>query len=221
MDGLKKGFNHSFVNKHKGNRRNLALELESLAEKAETFVPDKEKEAFHEYLRKITNTLSMNVEHAKDNTFKSVKELRENHNITILTGDKDSSVVILDKADYQSVVQKLIDEGIESGKYVPTEDTILRDLTSFQSFLLRNLKNLKGYSFIRPSSNQPARFFETVKTNKYETSSVININNLKICPIIDQTGTCYYNLGKFLADYLKPLADINLLYPTRNPFLPS
>ena len=64
LDGLKKGLNHSFVNKHKGNRRNLALELESLAEKAETFVSDEEKEVFHEYLRKITNTLSMNVEHA-------------------------------------------------------------------------------------------------------------------------------------------------------------
>ena len=37
LDGLKKGLNHSFVNKHKGNKRNLALELESLAEKAETY----------------------------------------------------------------------------------------------------------------------------------------------------------------------------------------
>ena len=101
----------------------------------------------------------------------------------------DSSVVILDKADYQIVVKKLIDEGIESSKYVPTEDTILRDLTSFQSFLLRNLKKLKEYSFIRPSSNQPARFFATVKTHKYENLSVINRNNLKIRPIIDQTGT--------------------------------
>ena len=112
LDGLKKGLNHSFVNKHKDIRRNLALELESFAEKAETFVPDEKKEAFHEYLRKITNTLSMNVEHAKDNTFKLLKELRENHKITILTDSKDSSVVILDKADYQSVVQKLIEEKV-------------------------------------------------------------------------------------------------------------
>ena len=75
--GLKKSLNHSFVNKHKGNRRNLALELESLMEKAETFVLDEEKEAFPEYLKKIANILSMNVEHAKDNTFKKLKELRE------------------------------------------------------------------------------------------------------------------------------------------------
>ena len=63
--------------------------------------------------------MSMNVEHAKNNTFKTLKELRENHNITILTGNKDSSVVILDKDAYQRAVQKLIDEGIKMTSMCP------------------------------------------------------------------------------------------------------
>ena len=58
-----------------------------------------------------------------------------------------------------------------------------------------------------PSSNQPARFFATAKTHKFPTLDDVNLNDLKLRPIIDQTGTCYYHAGKVIAEYLKPLAD--------------
>ena len=31
------------------------------------------------------------------------------------------------------------------------------------------------------------------------------MTNLKLRPIIDQTGTCYYKTGKVISKYLKPL----------------
>ena len=80
------------------------------------FVADIEKKSLHECLRKMTTTLSKNVGLAKNDEVQLLKELRENSNISIFTDDKDSSVVIMSKADYQSVVQKLINEGIERGK---------------------------------------------------------------------------------------------------------
>ena len=45
-----------------------------------------------------------------------------------------------------------------------------------------------------------------MQTHKYEKLSDINKQDLKIRPIIDQTGSCFNNLGEFLAEYLQPLA---------------
>ena len=153
LEGLKKGLNHGFVNKHKDTRINLALELEVIAQKADEYIRNDEKGSFHEFLRKITNSLAKNVEHSKDDTFHQLKDLKANRDIAILSGNKDSNVVILDKSDYQKLVQKMIDEEIEGSKYVQAEETINKILTLFQGFLLRDFKNIKEYSFIRPSTS--------------------------------------------------------------------
>ena len=59
---------------------------------------------------------------------------------------------------------------------------------------------------MRPVSNQPARFFATAKTHKSDTIEDINVKDLKIRPIIDQTGTYIYDASKVVAQFLKPLA---------------
>ena len=56
-----------------------------------------------------------------------------------------------------------------------------------------------------PSSHQPARCFATAKTHKFENINDITVDDLKLRPIIDRTGTCYYKTGKVIAEYLKPL----------------
>ena len=42
---------------------------------------------------------------------------------------------------------------------------------------------------MRPVSNQPARFLATAKTHKFDTTEDINVKDLKLRPIIDQTRT--------------------------------
>ena len=59
---------------------------------------------------------------------------------------------------------------------------------------------------MRPTSIQPARLFATAKTHKFTDTKQININNLKLRPIIDQTGTHLYDCSKIIAQYLQPLA---------------
>ena len=63
-----------------------------------------------------------------------------------------------------------------------------------------------GYSQVRPVSNQPDRFFVTTKTNKSKSLEETNVDQLKLGPIIDQTGTYIHNASKVTAKYLKPLA---------------
>ena len=60
---------------------------------------------------------------------------------------------------------------------------------------------------MRPSSNQPARFFATAKTHKFENFDDINTDELKLRPIIDQTGSCYYQAARVIANFLKPIAE--------------
>ena len=63
-----------------------------------------------------------------------------------------------------------------------------------------------------PSSHQPARFFPPTKTHKFENINDITFDNLKLRPVIDQTGTCYYKTGKVIAEYLKPLTQKKICY---------
>ena len=99
----------------------------------------------------------------------------------------------------------MINEGIEQGKYEETEDKILKELESFQSFLYCHFKDTPYYKQMLLSSHQPARFFTSAKTHKFDNLSDINVTNLKLRPIIDQTGTCYYKTGKVISKYLRPL----------------
>ena len=58
-----------------------------------------------------------------------------------------------------------------------------------------------------PRANQPGRFFATAKTHTFEPISDITLEQLKLCPIIDQTGTYIYKASKVVAKYLGPLAE--------------
>ena len=69
-----------------------------------------------------------------------------------------------------------------------------------------------------PSSHQPARFFASAKAHKLDNLSDINVTSLKLQPIIDQTGTCYYKTGKVVSKYLKPLTKNEFIINKRTRF---
>ena len=154
----------------------------------------------------MTNKSTRNIRHTKDNTYHHLRHLRSNKDIVLLSGDKDSSLVIMNKVDYVKKVNGMINEGIRQGKYEMTKDATDKDLEKFPSFLYCNFKSHPSYNDMRPVSNQPARFFTTAKTHKFDDCSSINANNLKLRPIIDQSNTFTYNAAKIVSDYLQPLA---------------
>ena len=154
----------------------------------------------------MTNKFTQNIRHTKDNTCHDLHHLRNNKDIVILSGVKDSSVVVMNIVDFVKKVGGMINEGIQQGKYEMTTDTIHEDLEKFQSFFYRNFKTHPRYNDMRPVSNQPARFFATAKTHKFDDYSLINANNLKLRPITDQSNTFTYNAAKTVSDYLQTLA---------------
>ena len=83
---LKYGLTHSFINKRKFIKSDLAVEFESLAATVDELVTQEQREEFHEFLRHTTDLLSQNVYHTEDNTFKETHKIRNNNNVVILPG---------------------------------------------------------------------------------------------------------------------------------------
>ena len=70
---------------------------------------------FHQFLRNTTHTLANNVYHTKDDTYKKIKLLKNNKNIVIRSGDKYSSIDIMNKKYYDKKVEEMINKGVEQG----------------------------------------------------------------------------------------------------------
>ena len=49
-------------------------------------------------------------------------------------------------------------------------------------------------------------YLRQLKTHKFDDYSSINVKNLKLRPILDQSNTFTYNGAKIVSDYLQPLA---------------
>ena len=71
--------------------------------------------------------------------------------------------------------------------------------------MYRNFKTHEKYKEMRTTSSQPARFFATRKTHKFTDIKQVNINDSKLCPIIDQSGTHLHDCSKIIAQYLQAL----------------
>ena len=102
--------------------------------KGSPFVDQTKVEDFHELLRVYTDIFTKNVHATRDCTYKHLKTLTENKDLVVLSGDKDSCLVILKRSDYDRKLQSMIDEEITNGTYAPSTDWTLTDFKKFQDF---------------------------------------------------------------------------------------
>lgn len=148
---------------------NLLSEFEFLLNQVSSSIPVGQHEDFKHFLRVHSNLFHQNIFSTPDYTYKVLQELATDPDLVVLSGDKDSSVVIMKRADYVKKLETMIEEG--NGKYVVTEDKTLKDLKSFQDFLTRNFKSSLPLNKIKPTSNQPAFLYGTAKTHNSRTLS--------------------------------------------------
>ena len=93
-----------------------------------------------------------NVHAIKHYTYKNLKTLIKNKDLVVISGDKESCVVILKISDYDKKLQIMMDEGITNGTYAPTTDfyvvvskTNLLIIKIWDPFLI----NLLGYMLLQ------------------------------------------------------------------------
>ena len=104
------------------------------------------------------------------------------------------------RGDYFAKMQAMIDVNISCSISTPTTDNMLKYLKAIHYFLYRNFKNHKKYQKILLTSNQPARLCGTTKTHKFDASGKITKDQLKLRPIILQTGIYTYNEAQVIAE---------------------
>ena len=194
----------SFINK-KNQRKYIAANLESINQKVSNEINKDQKKHFHEFLCAYPDIFIKNVNKVKSSICKNLIYLINDQDISIISADKGSCVVILKRTDYINKLETVINKGIEPGTYVEFEDTTLNDLKLFQDFLRPDFKSYEKYDKMRPVPNQPAKLFATAKTHKFINIEDINVEELKFRPIVDHIGTFVQNCSKVIAEYLKPL----------------
>ena len=69
--------------------------------------------------------------------------------LVLLNGDKDSSIVVMNRIDCNNIMQKMIDDGIKNKLHEETADNTLKDLKNFQEFLYRSFKDFENYDDMR------------------------------------------------------------------------
>ena len=157
-------------------------------------------------LKTFQNLKKLFRNNTKDHTYNDLKRLIKNKNLCILSGDKDSCVIIMNKQDYIQKLEGMLDEGIKRGTYERSTDPTKHDLETLQRFLYRNFKNHSSYDKMRTKSSQPVWLYAAAKTHKFNNLDEIAVEKLKFRPIVDQTGTAMYDAAKVIGEYLKPLA---------------
>ena len=83
----------------------------------------------------MTNKFTQNILQAKDNTNHDLRHLR-NKDIVLLSGDKDSYVVIMNRVDYVKKVNRMINKRKQQVKYEMTTDTTHEYLEKVSMFPL-------------------------------------------------------------------------------------
>ena len=128
----------------------------------------------------------------------------------MVSGDKESCVVIMSKNDYQNKMQQIMNDGIRDGIYKVRVDNTLDDLKTFEGFLHCNFYGkYEHYEKMFPKSNQPGQLYGTAKTHTFNSIGDITLENLKFRPTIAQSGTYTYNAAQVIANYLKILCSVN------------
>ena len=199
---------YNFADKPKHLRKNIVANFQIVSHKVSQSINHDQVKDFHEFLRAYTDIFAKYIYATKDFIQKILKNIIEDENIATLSGDKDSSIVIMQKDDCNHKLQQMINEGIRISILTHTGNNTLNDLRRFQDFLRRNFKGkFTRYEDMRPVSNQHGRIYATAKSYKFNSlDECHNVDNLKFRPIIFQIGTYYtYNAGKVAAEYLKSL----------------
>ena len=93
-------------------KKSIAANFKIVSHRVSEYI-NHHKRDFHEFLRAYTDIFTKHIYATKDFTYKNLKNIIKDENVAILSGDKDSSIVIMQKDDYNHKLQQIIDEGIK------------------------------------------------------------------------------------------------------------
>ena len=104
-------------------------------------------------------------------------------NIAVVSGDKESSVLIMNRSDYFNKLQHMIDEGVQNGVDIVTEDRTLEDLKLFCSFLYHTFKKYEHYEKMLEHQINQDNYMGPLKNASSTTLQILQQIILSFAPL--------------------------------------
>ena len=98
--------------------------------------------------------------------------------------------------DYIKKVNDIVEDGIKQMKYIETTDDTCNQLKRFQDFLYRHFYKHEHYEEMRPKSNQPGRFFATLRRINLNLSVILLYSNSSYAPLLTKMALISTKLRK-------------------------
>ena len=136
--------------------------------------------------------------------FLALKSLSKNKNIVIMKPDKGSGIVILNRADYITKMEEIVND---STKFKLTSNQDVYGIS-------RTIEN-RVRTYLREHVKKPGYISDEVYKQLYPNGSHIGVlyglpkvhkRNNPMRPICSMVGTSTYELGKFVAKLIQPAA---------------
>ena len=86
-------------------KKNIAANFETASHTVSKSINHDQLEDFHEFLTAYTDIFTKHIYAAKNFTYKNLKNSIKEETIAVLSGDKDSSIIIMQKDDYNQELQ--------------------------------------------------------------------------------------------------------------------
>ena len=155
-----------------------------------------------EEVRAEVKAVLKKVQHPKANITraeqKALSELKKYNNRVILTADKGTCLVVMDKEEYINKSQDLLNE--DTYRVIPEDST--NKQKNRLILIVKKIKNEGGiseekYKYMYPTGAGISKFYGLPKVHKA---------GVPLRPIVSSRGSVTYNTSKELARILKPLA---------------
>ena len=97
-------------------------------------------EEYHEFPRGYTNIFINNMNNTKDYTYSNLKVLIKNKDLCVLSGDKDSCIIIMNKQNNVKKLEDMLNELIKRETYKRPTDTTKQDKKLFKASYAKTSK---------------------------------------------------------------------------------
>ena len=213
-DALSRGLEQHIPSKN--NRISIQTQFEQFYQRLPT-TEDQTAEAKTEIKSKVLETYTKYMDIETPYVYeKEVSELKKNKNISILKQDKGRGVVILNKQTYNNKCNQIL----QSQQFTSCEEDPTKTIEGKVQRAVRKIKphlTPTEYNKIYPTGSNPGRFYGTAKMHKLKPDHTVE--DLPLRPIISNIGTATYQLAKYLAKLLSPLAQSDYTVTSTDNFI--
>ena len=78
--------------------------MERITERVENYLDHDQVEIFHKFMRAYTDIFTNDIFATKDYTCHNLKDIIRDKDLVLLIGNRDSSVIVMDRIDYNNII---------------------------------------------------------------------------------------------------------------------